>query len=486
MSILKIILKKYITFIFTISFISFIQFGPWSQPTKLFGGLGIDGMWYHKIIIDDDYKPNDYHLFKSFPSYLLKYSFNIMGISKTVDNVIYSFNLLNYLSIIISGIVCYKISKLKNFTKNKCIAYMFLIFCSFMILRISGYDPVTPDYFAFLLSFCLLFFILNKNNFFTFLFLLFSFFTNPIICLIFFLILFFPTDIKYHTSYSLLNSRWIHIVLSVCFGTLIILWSVYMILPMHKAGMELTKWNIADTLDINVFPVSVALVSIVCGVLSYHVISNSFPYLNLRNLFLINIKWLLIFIGMMIVKSLIISNNSLPTDLDDLGHLMFMWPLWFCMKPLCGVSEHIQSFGTLIVLTLIYWKNIVIFAKNHLGLGGLIVLLMFILFLTKPEARHTLPFLPIIGYLVVSVIPESTKNRLFFLTVIILGLLLSKFYYPLHLASFDNNDFQSFPAQHYFMFFGFSVNYLNYFILSFCSIISFLTLYFFKKNEFRS
>lgn len=255
-----------------------------------------------------------------------------------------------------------------------------------------------------------------------------------------------------------------------------------MIVPMHRAGMELTKWIIPDTLDINVFPVSVALVSIVCGVLSYHVISNSLPYLNLRNILLINIKWLFIFISMMIIKSLLVRYNNLPTDLDDLGHLMFVWPLYFCMKPLCGISEHIQSFGILIVLALIYWKNIVIFAKNHLGFGSLIVLLMFILFLIKPEARHTLPFLPIIGYLVVSVIPESTKNRKFFLIVVVLGLLLSKFYYPLHLANFEGNNFQFLPAQHYFMFFGFSVNYFNYLILLLGSIISFSTLYFVKKQ----
>ena len=151
---------------------------------------------------------------------------------------------------------------------------------------------------------------------------------------------------------SLLNSRWMQIVLSASFGLLIIIWSVYVIVPMHKAGMELTRWIVPDTLDINVFPISVVLVSIVCGILSYHVISNSLAYLNLRNIFLINIKWLLIFIGLMIFKSLLIRYNNLPT-LDDLGHLMFMWPLWFCMKPLCGITEHIQSFGILIVLALI-------------------------------------------------------------------------------------------------------------------------------------
>ncbi len=439
-------------------------------------------MWYHKVIMDDNYKPNDYHLFKSFPAYLLKHSLNIFGVSKTLDNVIMSFKLLNCLSIFMSVFVCNKICTLRNFTKYQSISYIFLSFCSFMILRISGYDSVTPDYFAFLLSFSLLYFILKKNNFFTFVFLLISFFTNPIICLIFFLLLFFPVDKIYFEYHSFFNTRWMHIVLSASFGLLIILWSVYMIVPMHRAGMELTKWIIPDTLDINVFPASVALVSLVFGVLSYHVISNSLAYLNWRNIFLINLKWLLIFIGMMIVKSLLIKYNNLPTELDDFSHLMFIWPLYFNMKPLCGVSEHIQSFGILLVLALIYWKRIVIYAKRQLGLGSLIVLLMFILFLIKPEARHTLPFLPIIGYLVVSVVPEIKNSRKFTFTVIILGLLLSKFYYPLHLASFENNNFQSFPAQHYFMFFGFSVNYFNYLILLLGSIISFSTLYFVKKQ----
>ena len=118
-------------------------------------------------------------------------------------------------------------------------------------------------------------------------------------------------------------------------------------------------------LDINIFPISVILVSIFCGILSYHVISNSLPYLSLRNIFLINIKWLFIFYYMMIIKSLLVRYNNLPTDLDDLGHLMFMWPLYFCMKPLCGVSEHIQSFGILIILALIYWnKNCYFFQKS--------------------------------------------------------------------------------------------------------------------------
>ena len=97
------------------------------KPTKLFGGLGMDGMWYHKVIMDDDYKPNDYHLFKSFPVYLLKHSLNILGV-KTLDNVIMSFKILNYLSIFMSAFVCYKPCTLRNFTKYQSISYIFLSF----------------------------------------------------------------------------------------------------------------------------------------------------------------------------------------------------------------------------------------------------------------------------------------------------------------------------------------------------------------------
>jgi len=79
--------------------------------------------------------------------------------------------------------------------------------------------------------------------------------------------------------------------------------------------------------------------------------------------------------------------------------------------------------------------------------------------------------------LVVKVIPDdflSIKNAFLLVTT---SLILSKIYYPLELAAFSC-DPQDFPAQHYFMFFGFSCNYTLYILQI---VISILILFLFGK-----
>jgi hypothetical protein len=133
------------------------------------------------------------------------------------------------------------------------------------------------------------------------------------------------------------------------------------------------------------------------------------------------------------------------------------------MKPLIGVSEHIHSFGILIVFALLMWKELVSECSKLFGIGGLIILGIFVLFLIKPEARHTLPFVPFVSLLLARVIPDNFLNRKNILVLLTTSLVLSKIYYPLQLAVFSS-DPQHFPAQHYFMFFGFSCNYTMYII----------------------
>ena len=170
-----------------------------------------------------------------------------------------------------------------------------------------------------------------------------------------------------------------------------------------------------------------------------------------------------IFIAFIFLKEVVVKFNSFPTELDDSGHLLYMWPLYFCMKPLIGVSEHIHSLGILIVFALLLWKDLVSECSKLFGLGGLIILGLFVLFMIKSEARHTLPFVPFVSLLLARVIPDNFLNTKNILVLLIISLVLSKIYYPLQLAVFSGNP-QHFPAQHYFMFFGFSCNYTMYII----------------------
>jgi hypothetical protein len=445
------------------------------QPnTSLYNSLGIDGGWYSKIVTDSNYNADDYHIFKSFPSHIFKLGFSILDIEKNNFNVIFFFKILNLLSII--GFYKYTSELLKYYKINsEKFLLLFTLIFSFLLLKLPFYDVVTPDYFGLFLSAYIVYLHTCKNKLLLLLLLLLSFFTNPIVFLLGIVLLIFS-----NTSHQNLNRTKVSKIaffFSCLFGMLILFWATYMIVPMHRAGIELTKWHIPDTLDIELFPVSALLISAFCAYFSYPLFQQSFHFLNFKNLLKVNLFWIVIFIAFMVLKSIVVNLNNSPTELDDFGHLLYIWPLYFCMKPLIGISEHIHSLGILIIFALLMWKDLVSECSKLFGLGGLIILGLFVLFIIKSEARHTLPFVPFVSLLVARVIPVSFFNRKNILIVFITSLTLSKFYYPLQLAEFSC-DPQGFPAQHYFMFFGFSCNYTMYI---FQIVISIFILFLFGK-----
>jgi len=445
--------------------------------TSLNKGLGIDGMWYNKIISEENYKIDDYHLFKSLPSHLIKTFFDILNIDISHKRILIYFKFFNLICLFSCLLFFNKISKKHLHDRYNLLAILSLL--TFIVLKVSNYDVVTPDYFGFLLATIFMYYYLCRKYSFLIVILILSFFTNPIVFLIGMIILIFSNtlpkviDIKFSSKFSLF--------FSLLFGFIIFTWSIYMIIPMYKAHVELTLWIIPDTLNIKVFPFSAIVVSAFCAYFSFYLFQYSIPFVNFSNILRLKFKWIILFIIFLAGKSFLISYNNHPINLDDIGHLVYVWPLYFCMKPLTGVSEHIHSLGILIVFALILWKDIVSESSKLFGIGGLIILGLFVLFIIKPEARHALPFVPIISFLVVKVISQNFlefKNILF---VLFLNILFSKIYYPLHIASFSGNP-QEFPAQHYFMFFGFSCNYTMY---TFQALVSVFIFLFYNKIIFQ-
>ena len=441
--------------------------------TTLHSGKGIDGMWYDKVILKEDYKPSDYHIFKSLPSYLIKKIFEVFDVKKNHNNILFSFKILNFTVVFLSFFILKKISNC--FFKDKNKIFIIFSFLSFIVLKVSSYDVMTPDYFGFFLSSLILYLYLLKYNLLMIPALSMALFTNPIVFMLGMVLLIFSNT--YSKKVKHFKQVKAALILSCLFGITIIFWASYMIVPMYKAGIELTKWHIPDSLDIELFPVSALLISAFCAYFSYPLFQQSFHFLHFKNLLKVNLFWIVIFIAFMVLKSIVVNLNNSPTELDDFGHLLYMWPLYFCMKPLIGISEHIHSLGLLIVFALLMWKDLVSECSKLFGLGGLIILGLFVLFIIKSEARHTLPFIPFLSLLVARVIPDNFFNRKNILIVFITSLILSKFYYPIQLAEFSC-DPQDFPAQQYFMFFGFSCNYTMYLIQI---IISFFILIYIKK-----
>ena len=119
-------------------------------------------MWYTAIINAPSQPIDNYHIFKSLPSFLIKFSLQFLGLKANLDNIHISFRILNFLSVFISIIIANKICDLKNLNKDQKVFYTIITFISFLIIKISYYDAITPDYFGLCLSFISLYLIESK------------------------------------------------------------------------------------------------------------------------------------------------------------------------------------------------------------------------------------------------------------------------------------------------------------------------------------
>ena len=454
-----------------------------TQPTTiLFGGNGVDGMWYSNIITSPDTPIDDYHLFKSLPAFCVKYSLQLFGKDNTMHNLIFAWKIMNAMCCLISLFVAYKITSLMNYSDGKSSFYLFIVFTTFLLLKIGFYDVVTPDIFAFMVSFLLLYSILAKKILLSTSLFLIASFTNPIISIIYFILLFFRKVTNNKENFFSKDNTFFVKFVPIIFGLFIFAWGVAVIVYLKLTGAPMTLWIIPDDLDLEIFPISILAVSLFSFFLFKPIWEQISPYLSLNLYRELNYKWILFCILLFASKKAIIINNNFPISLDDIDHLLRIWPLFFCMKPLAGLSEHLQSFGLLLFLILIFWKTLVKEASKSFGFGGISVLCLFILFIIKPEARHTLPFIPFISFLMINSIQTLNLNKKKVLFLIMVNIILSKFYYPLSFAKFNDEYFQSFPSQHYLMFYGFSINYSMYLVFILLNLFSFLVIYLLTKD----
>ena len=155
--------------------ISFIT----TDITPLHSGLGIDGMWYNKTILQEDYNPSNYHIFKLLPSYLIKVFFEFFNINKNHLNILLSFKIFNLISLCLTMLILDQISNTFLEDKNKLLIIISTL--SFTVLKVSMYDVVTPDYFGFFLASAFLYSFLVKRSIIMIPLLIISYFTNPIV-----------------------------------------------------------------------------------------------------------------------------------------------------------------------------------------------------------------------------------------------------------------------------------------------------------------
>jgi hypothetical protein len=198
----------------------------------------------------------------------------------------------------------------------------------------------------------------------------------------------------------------------------------------------------------------------------------------------------LLVLVVVVKKVLEVLNNR--EKMNELHILLGNYWTYSNLKPLIGVVDSIQFFGLAVLILLFMLLKIARSVSNY----GHLILIFFTLFLIlMPEARHSLITLPFVLFILFNYIDFSAVKTSFFVYTLIFIVLVSKYFYPLHLAEFppchllfppdtDEAIYQQFPAQHFFMFSGVTISHANYLI--FASVILVMAAgFWFLKDQLR-
>lgn len=155
-----------------------------------------------------------------------------------------------------------------------------------------------------------------------------------------------------------------------------------------------------------------------------------------------------------------------PTPMDFIRNTN--WKLLAAMAilrplkyPFITPVSHFVFFGILPLLALVYAKD---YAKKFLEInpGHALVYFVFFFFAVDSEARHIIPYLPLLNVPPGSILDQRNISLEGALSLTSIQLALSHFYYPINSAGFEelfnNGDFANPVVQRYMMNYGPWVN----------------------------
>lgn len=409
-------------------------------------GAGYDGGWYLDFSKNIFSKTDNYHIIRQFPSIAV---WTFVKMLKLVHIDIYEvrvFQIFNLLYISITIVFINKISNFYKLNQYKKHFFFLLIFSGFYIIRDSFFNPVMTDICSYMETIVLYYYFISRKFNHKIVFLgLITLFTNPFpLIIISILGIFskcFPSKIEPRKglNFSLYASAIMAGI--VCLASSIIL--------IHKQSYS--YWVYPDeAIPVVVYP-TIIFHSILLCYFFYQLLEN----IDFKKIIpsLVNIRYNFIFLLVSLVTVIKAVQFLYPIKFEFVfASIVLVWTLFINMKPLIGFVDSTSYFGIIIPLAVIWFRPIGRFLFQEFGLGAILISLIGLIFLFKSESRHSLFFIPLLAIGLVNAGPQVSRK--FLLICFVVSLFVSKFWYPLSLANFENEQFQDYPAQHYFAFVG--------------------------------
>lgn len=436
-------------FIFTLSFVG--------EKIPLNDGAGYDGEFYYNVAqnFSTDFFTTGYdrfRIFRIFPFFLINLFFVLFNIEASHTNLMTSMYVLHYINLAIQLIFFFKLIQLNAWKKTTSAIIFGCFFFNYFVLKNCGYEIFQTDAFAntiFLVSF----YFLQRQKFLLAISISFlGILTWPTITYMIWLLYFFkepfPQDaprLKLHTG----------ITLAVVF-------------PLLSAGAVVTLYLLhkQPLLESMLFiPASVPLLlaSVIAWGAFLSVVFRHFDYqfyspLTYIREFVRQSPWkklALVVIPFVVLNLYLRAHTNEEFYFSEVAFIlqMFLRPLKY---PLVTPVAHICYFGILPLLVLFFFRD---FSKEifNRSPGYALAFLAFVFFAIDSEARHIIPFLPLILVPLGCTLDKAKLSAKTVASLLILQLLLSHFFVPINVVgieeALENNDYYG-VAQLYYMNFG--------------------------------
>ncbi len=425
----------------------YVLFGE-QYPFK--AGFSTDGRVYESIVFSfsQSYYFDSYYIHRILPSLIIRISFNLFSIDMTEANILFAFQILNIVSLVISSYFLKKIFLILKISLKSQLLFFIMFLFNFGVIKYQFYFPSMTDQLALMLSTLLLYFYLRNNVAGLVISTIALAFTWPMAYYLGLILIALPFAVLPYSQASKLQKKAVYSI------------SVLYILILSTIIVFILNLDIKVAFVAKIDRGWLALPLSIAGIATiYFFFGKLFLNKALFNVLLfikkIDYKRLAISGIVFITVYLIIGAlHPKPTFLYSISQTLIDPVLYSFIKPLITIVADVSYFGVLICLLILFWNS---FCKIASQMGWGIVIAMglnLFLFGLAPQSRHLINLLPWLIVILAKALDKYSFPNHFYIIVGILSIIASKVWLPLNIYDYyktmaptDENGNIGFPDQ---------------------------------------
>lgn len=433
-------------------------FSAYSEVIPVNDGKGVDGEFYYSVaksFLDDigTVGYDNFRIQRIFPFCLINIFLAAFSIEPTHQVLMTSMYLAHYLNLAILLAFFFKLAKHLQWKRNTTLILFSCMFFNYFFLKNCCYEPFQTDSFAITIFLVSYYYLLKKKTALSIAVATLGLLNWPTVTYSLMLLTLFSNSFPKDAKVIKINP-------GKAFAILVPLMSIGAAALLYIIHKEEILGNIVG----NPISIPMILVSLVAEAGLLYIIMRKISYRFPTPMeFIRNTNWKLLAamaIPLIIVTVVlkVLSNGAFYFNGSAFILQSILRPLKY---PFITPVSHFVFFGILPLLALVYAKD---YAKKFLEInpGHALVFFIFFFFAVDSEARHIIPYLPLLIVPLGSILDQRNISLKGALSLIGIQLALSHFYYPINSAGFEelfnNGDFANPVVQRYMMNYGPWVN----------------------------